>query len=162
LPGASARWFETSWFDALVGGGLSSDGGFKPQLAVQGDVIVLSTSPGLTRQILSLGGGAPAKGRFALPRTQAPLVAWSRYPCAPLVAQLRTGFAASESVSGRTLNFGTPKDPTTSKDVVEFAAAICELVDGLTITTVEQGGVATTTYDAVAAPGLYKAPKPTR
>lgn len=162
LPGASARWFDTSWIDALVGGRMSSDGGFKPELAVQGDVIVLSTSPGLIRQILSLGGGAPAKGRLALPRTQAPLVAWSRYPCAPLVAQLRAGFTASETAAGRTFNFGTPKDPTTPKDLMDIGAAVCEVIDGLTITTVEQGGVATTTMDAPAAPGLYKATKPTR
>jgi hypothetical protein len=162
LPGASARWLDTSWIDALVGGRMSSDDGFKPQLAVQGDVIVLSTSPGLIRQILSLGGGAPAKGRLALPRTQAPLVAWSRYPCAPLVAQLRTAFAASETAAGRTFNFGTPKDPTTPKDLMDVGAAVCTVVDGLTITTVEQGGVATTTLDAPAAPGLYKASKPTR
>src|SRR5262245_42643081 len=161
LPGASARWFDTSWIDTMVGGRMTSDGGFKPQLAVQGDVIVLSTSPGLIRQILSLGA-PPAKGRLALPRTQAPLVAWSRYPWAPLVAQLRTGFAASETAAGRSFNFGTPKDPMTPKDLMDVGAAVCEVVDGLTIATVEQGGVATTTLDAPAAPGLYKPSKPTR
>jgi hypothetical protein len=99
---------------------------------------------------------------LALPRTAAPLVAWSRYPCAPLVAQLRSGFVASETVAGRTLNLGSPKDPTTPRAVMDVVAVVCEVVDGLTVTTVEQGGVSTTTYDAAAAPGLYKATKPAR
>jgi hypothetical protein len=155
-PGVSARWFDTSWFDALAGQQVSADGGFKPQVAVRGDMFVLSTSPALAQRILALGAGAPANGRLALPQSKAPLIAWARYPCAPLVGQLRAALSALETVSARALNFGTAASPMTTRELGELGAGVCQFVDGATLTTVDEGTVRSTTFDLPAAAGLYR------
>jgi hypothetical protein len=158
--GATARWLDTSWFDAMVNEQVSADGGFKPQVAVQGNTVVLSTSPALTQKILALGAGAPAaKGRMALPASKAPLLAWARYPCAPLAAQLRAALAASDAISERALNFGTKASPTSTKDIGDIASLVCDVVDGVTLSTTEEGGATTTTVEMPAAAALYRAGK---
>jgi hypothetical protein len=158
LAGASARWLDTSWFDAAVGQQLTADSGFKPQVAVHGNTIVLSTSPALTQRILSLGAGAPApaKGRMALPASKAPLVAWGRYPCAPLAAQFRSALAAAGAISERALNFGTKTSPTTTKDLGDYASLACEVVDGATLTTTQDAGGTSTSVEIPAAAALYR------
>jgi len=160
VAGATARWLDTSWFDAMVNEQVTADGGFKPQVAVQGNTVVLSTSPALSQRILALGAGAPpAKGRMALPASKAPLVAWARYPCTPLAAQLRAALAAADAISERALNFGTKASPTTTKDLGEIASLACEVVDSLTLSTTEEGGATTTTVELPAAAALYRAGK---
>lgn len=154
VAGASARSLDTSWFDTAVGGQLTADGGFKPHVAVQGNTLVLSTSPALTQRILALG--AAAKGRMALPASKAPLIAWARYPCAPLAAQVRAALAASDAISAGALNFGTKASPTTTKDIGDIVSLVCEVVESGTLVTTQETGFTTTTVDIAAAAALYR------
>jgi hypothetical protein len=117
---------------------------------------VLSTSPALAQQILSLAAGAPAKDRMALPPSgasggsKAPLTAWARYPCAPLAAQLRSALAAAAVLAEHAF------DPISTKSFGDLGATVCQVIDGVTMTTVAEGGVASTTLDVPAAAALYK------
>jgi len=86
-------------------------------------------------------------------------VAWARYPCTPLAAQLRAALAAADAISERALNFGTKASPTTTKDLGEIASLACEVVDSLTLSTTEEGGATTTTVELPAAAALYRAGK---
>lgn len=154
LGGATVRWLDPAWLEQATGETVTFDGGFKPHVAVLNDLVVLSTSPGLTQKILALRS-AGASGRRALPSAQAPLVGWTRVPCAPFARQTGDGLAAIEKMFGA-LNFGTaaqPRSPTTIGQLFNLA---CEVVTDVTELGTQQGGDKTTRYDAPAAPGLYR------
>ena len=154
IAGATVRWLDSAWLEQTTGETVTFDGGFKPHVALLNDILVLSTSPGLTQKILSLRS-ATASGRRALPSTQAPLVGWTRIPCAPFARQTGDGLAAIEKMFGA-LNFGTaaqPRSPTTIGQLFNLA---CGVVADVTELGTQQGGEKTTRYDATAAPGLYR------
>lgn len=154
VPEATVRWLDGSWLEQTTGDTITFDDGFKPHVALLDDFVVLSTSPALTRKILSLRSVA-VRGRMSLPSTQAPLVGWSRIPCAPLARQAGNGLAAGEKMFGP-MNFGTPAQPRSPTTIGQIFNLACEVVTDATEIGIQQGGEKTTRYDATAASGLYR------
>jgi len=151
--GTTVRWFDSSWLDQISGESVSFDSGFKPHVALLNDMMVLSTSPALTRKVLSpdQGGGA---ARLGLPSLDTPLVAWTRVPCAPFARQTNDGLTAIERMFGD-LNLGATATPRSPKAIRQLFDLACEVVTEVMETATQTGGDRVTRYDATAAPRLF-------
>jgi hypothetical protein len=152
--GATVRWLDSSWLDQISGESVSFDSGFKPHVAFLKDMVVLSTSPSLTRKILSLDQGSAA-GRLRLPLPDDPLVAWTRIPCAPFARQTNDGLIAIQRMFGD-INFGTTANPRSPKAISQLFDLACEVVTDVTETATQKGSDKATRYDATAASRLYR------
>jgi hypothetical protein len=142
VPGAKAFWLDTGWLEAMTKTTISADGDFKPSIALQGDVFVLSTSPKLGRSILST-----TTKRLMPPQPAKPLVAWSSYPCLPIARAVAEGARAIDKLSGTTSFY---------EQFQANVSPVCDLVEGLSSTTEQDGDRLISRFRLPAKPGLYQ------
>jgi hypothetical protein len=140
--GAKAYWLDTGWFETMTRTSVVAEGDFKPSISLQGNLFVLSTSPRLSRSILNT-----ASQRLAPPKVARPLVAWRSYPCMPTVRELGEGAKLLNKL------FGASSPQQSFQTII---APVCELVEGLSSTTEQDGDRLISRYRLPARPALYQ------
>lgn len=144
--GAQAYWLDLGWLESLTTTTVSGEGGFKPTIALQGNLFVLSTSPEFTRRALATMTSA-AQIPVPPPKLGTSLVAWSNYPCAALTRQLRDGVHTLSTL------FALPKETVTKFD--EVMPPLCGLVQGFDSTSQQDGSHVISEMHLRAGPKLY-------
>jgi hypothetical protein len=156
VPGASARWLDVGWLEEVSHTSFSGEGDFKLHVARLDSTIVISTSPRLTRQMLAAASGPPS-GRAAPPAAAGALVAWARTSCAPIAKSVVTAGTTLEAMFGpvRTGKRGRP-----FTDELGAIGSLCQLVDGLALTTTQEGERETQSFELTSPAALFL-PAPT-